>query len=503
MNILFLPLDERPCNYMYPKELALLTNDLELITPDLSILGSKKKSANLEAILDFVEHNISKCDAFVFSIEMLFFGGLLPSRLHHYDSQHKINMMNRLKQLRSISTCKFYAFQLIMRCPRYNSNDEEPDYYEYYGQDLFYRSYLLDKKERLSLEQSELDALHSLNSHIPNEIIHDYELRRSYNIGLNLDILQLLKDGFIDYLSIPHDDSCEFGYTALDQKKVVHYISTNRLFNKVLMYPGADEAGCELISRAYNESINKVTKVYPFYSSYLGPTIVPLYEDRIMIESLKSHLLVSHCQIVENKDDADFILAINSPGKFMQEAFNQDLRDITYSSYRNLKFFVDTLKQDIDNGKKVVVADCAYANGGDLELISYLDEAKILDRLYAYRGWNTHCNTLGTTISQMVMCQSPNLNELELKKNLMVHILEDGFYQAAIRKKVTGQLPMELNYFDLKDQQKVVSAIVSKELLEMYHKEILHSFKNERISCLKITHPWNRMFEIGVELCLS
>ena len=32
---------------------------------------------------------------------------------------------------------RIYAFALIMRCPKYSSADEEPDYYEFCGEEIF------------------------------------------------------------------------------------------------------------------------------------------------------------------------------------------------------------------------------------------------------------------------------------------------------------------------------------------------------------------------------
>lgn len=41
-KIVFVPLDERPCNLEYPQRLAEMT-DLELAAPPMSILGRKKR----------------------------------------------------------------------------------------------------------------------------------------------------------------------------------------------------------------------------------------------------------------------------------------------------------------------------------------------------------------------------------------------------------------------------------------------------------------------------
>lgn len=503
-RILFIPLDERPCNYVYPQEIVDIREDVTLISPPLSLLGNKKQAANIDNLWNFVENNISNCDAVVFSVEMLFYGGLLPSRLHHFHSDFHQQYIKRLVSLKErFPKCLFYAFQLIMRTPRYSSDDEEPDYYGIYGEQIFKRAYLLDKLERFELDAIEVNELSFLQEQIPNEIIKDYENRRQFNLSLNLEIINLVHQGVIEYLSIPQDDSCEYGYTAMDQTKVVSKIRELRLQQKVMMYPGADEAGCEVLARAIASLEHLTTKVYPFYASELGPQIVPLYEDRIMIESLKSHLMVAHCQIVQHKEEADFILAINCPGKIMQESFDQPNQDITYSSYRNLNWFVSTLKNDIENGYKVVVADCAYANGGDLELIQLLDDYEVLDKLYAYKAWNTHCNTLGSTIAQMVICNSHFLNKEKITKSLIYHLLEDGFYQALLRKEMTASLQEPLSYFDLKDKQDEIVQVENVRLKELFDKYILQSFKNVVINNINVYHPWNRMFEIGLDLCVS
>lgn len=503
-KIMFIPLDERPCNYIYPQEIVGIRDDVQLIIPSLDILGKKKTAADINRLWQFVENNISNCDAFVFSVEMLFYGGLLPSRLHHYSNEYFDDLIHRLEMLKQNNKhCVFYTFQLIMRTPRYSSDDEEPDYYGVYGEQIFKRSYLINKHNREGITAAENEELEKYDNLIPQEVIDDYEIRRCVNLRVNLKMIELVEKGVIDFLSIPQDDSCEFGYTAMDQQTVVEAITKLRLQSKIMMYPGADEAGSEVISRAISDMDQTITKVYPFYASYLGPQIIPLYEDRIMIESLKSHLMVANCIIVDTKDEADFILAINAPGKMMQEAFDQDKKDITYSSYRNLNWFVSTLKRDIDFGYKVIVADCAFSNGGDLELIQLLDDYEILDKIYSYKGWNTHCNTLGTSIAQMVVCNHRCINKEKIINSIIYHLLEDGIYQALLRKEMTAMLKEPLSYFDLCDKQTEIVVIENKRLRELFNQYIIYSFKDYQIKQIDVYHPWNRMFEIGIHLCVS
>ena len=503
-KILFVPLDERPCNRLYPEYMIKTRLDLELVQPPLEMLGHKKEKANISQIRQFVLENSQACDAMVLSLEMLFYGGLLPSRLHHEDTIYQQECLNYLRQIRQMNPEKpIYAFQLIMRTPRYSSNDEEPEYYGEYGHEIFRRAYLRDKQERDGLTEAEKIALEALNSNIPEAYIVDYETRRRYNLELNLAVLDLVKEGVIDFLAIPQDDSCEYGYTSMDQKQVSQKLTQLRLQRRVMMYPGADEAGSSLIARAVSELDGKRTKVYPYYASTLGPTLIPLYEDRIMQESLKSHLQVCRCEWVSSPEQAEFILAINCPGKVMQEASEQKQKDISYASFRNLNAFLDAMERYMQMGKKVVLADCAFANGGDMELIEMLDESHLLDHLYSYKGWNTHGNTLGTSIAQMVILNSDAVNTKAVIHNLMYHLIEDGFYQAIVRKETTDALRPPLNYFDLANQQKEVVRVEEKRLRELVHTTFPFSFKDHTIERLHVYHPWNRMFEIGMELWLS
>ena len=149
MKIIYIPLDERPCNRLYPEYIANCNDEIEIVSPDISILGRKKQSGNLELIWSFLEENIEDVDVAILSIDMLLYGGLLPSRLHKNTLEELELYVNKIEKLKTINkNLKIYAFNLIMRTPKYNSSDEEPYYYEFYGEDIFKRSHLIDKKNR-------------------------------------------------------------------------------------------------------------------------------------------------------------------------------------------------------------------------------------------------------------------------------------------------------------------------------------------------------------------
>lgn len=426
---------------------------------------------------------------------MLVYGGLIPSRLHHLEKNEAIRRLKVIKRIKeSNPKIKIYAFNCIMRAPSYDSSEEEPDYYQNYGYALFRRKYLLDYKNRHGLDeikQQELDGIK-----IPQEIVNDYESRRDFNTMINLEVVKYLEEGYIDFLVIPQDDSSPYGYTAISQKVVIDEVKKKKLDMKAMIYPGADEVAMSLLARAYNEYLNVEPKVYPFYSSVLGPTIVPKYEDRPMFESLKSHIRACKARIVDSAKEADIILAINSPGKVMQESFidKNDL-DITYTSYRNLLDFAYKIKDFINEGYKVALCDSAFSNGGDVQLIDYLDEMNILDSLVSYAGWNTNCNSLGTTLAQAFI--GGIINTLN---NLCYRIIEDVFYQSIVRKSVVENdlVSLGLSYYDFKDQQDTVENIIEQKLQSYY--DSMRLAKKYPVIIKKVYMPWRRMFEVGLEI---
>lgn len=500
MKILYIPLDERPCNLEMPQIILKGSPKYEVITPDLELFGKKKIPANVEGMWDFIENTVQDIDAAVLSIDMLLFGGLIPSRIHNLSHEEVSSRLEKLKKLKKLNPkLKLYAFECIMRSPQYDSSEEEPDYYENYGYRLHRKAFLKDKESRVGLNKEEIKELSVIQ--IPEEIINDYEYRREFNLYYNLEVTKLVSEGIVDFLVIPQDDAAEFGYTAMAQKKVVTFLEENNLEQRVNIYPGADEVGASLLARCINEYLNRKTKIFAFYSSTLGPNIIPKYEDRPMHENLKYHLEVTHSYLVNDAKDADFILAINAPGKIMEEAFDQNTRDISYTSFRNLNYFVNEIERYIEQGYKVAVCDSAYSNGGDLQLIKYLDEKNLLQKLLGYAGWNTNSNTLGTVLSSSIFYY--DLLNTNHSEHLIYRIIEDALYQSIVRQEViTGYLPNHgLSYYDFKNMQRDVENEIAKQLEICYNR--LNVSKHIGLEKIEVVSPWSRMFEVGLRLKLK
>lgn len=498
LKIVYIPLDERPCNTDYPLNAAEVAKELTIVMPSKKIMGQKKQPGNIDALREFVLEESRDADAAVLSAEMLFYGGLLPSRLHFLNESALEEYRMLIQEIKERNPdLTLYVSNLIMRTPSSSSSDEEPDYYGKYGAEIFQYGWLKDKKQREGISEEEEKRLTDLTFFIPKEYVEDYEKRRHFNVKVNLLNSSLVKEGLVECLVIPQDDAAEYGYTAMDQRKVLQSIRELDS-GEIMIYPGADEVGFTLLARAYNEQKGNRPKVYPIYSSTWGPFIVPLYEDRPISETMKAHIMACGCELASSAEDADMILAYNTPGKKMQESWEQENnQDVTYSTFRHLPTFVRKIEKMIEKGFLVVIADSAYSNGGDGELIRLLGKKGLLEKITSYKAWNTNGNTLGSTLAAGVLALS-NPSKNKLKNNLLLHIYEDFIYQSIVRMEVTQEeLPDKgLNYFDLKGKKEEVRSLVKEKMQEERRKRLSHSFKKMDDASLSIDFPWNRMFEI-------
>ncbi len=122
-KIVYLPLDERPCNNTFCQFLAQNNNEINLVCPPLSILGLKKKPADYQKIAAFLTEQCADADYLILAVDMLLYGGLVPSRLHYMDVEEVSSRIEVIKTIkRNNPKLKIFAFSLVMRCPTYSSS---------------------------------------------------------------------------------------------------------------------------------------------------------------------------------------------------------------------------------------------------------------------------------------------------------------------------------------------------------------------------------------------
>ncbi|MBS6236524.1 MAG: DUF4127 family protein [Clostridiales bacterium] len=494
-KILLLPLDERPCNYLFPNMLASSSEDIELLLPPKSLLGAMKQAADISAVAQWLRENFSSCDYAIISIDMLVYGGIVPSRLHQLTPQQCLDRLSVLTQLHAAYPhIRIFAFTLIMRAPAYNSSLEEPDYYAVYGERLCRFGALRDRQRRGLSSIEEKSEFLALENALPPEILHDFCNRRKTNHAVNLASVSLLNEGVLDFLVVPLDDCAPYGWAAAERGEILSAIRQNGLGRRAYSYCGADEVGCILLARAANHSRRTSPGIFLQYSSVCGPFVIPKYEDRPLGENLRWQIAAAGGRTVPSGEFADMVLMVNSPtvgGEQMSDAGHDG--NFCNIAPACLPDFIHTLRAMLQC-KPVLLADVALANGADTELMKALAQEDLLAKLTSYSGWNTAANAAGTCIAHGMICAD------NIKKGALFtthRILEDWLYMSCIRRRAAAFAERQkITLSGSGEQDGLVTPYILRELKTMASQLSLPQ-------CVSIQHialPWHRLFEIELQI---
>ena len=235
------------------------------------------------------------------------------------DPKEEEEVLERLQVLKEVKkenpNIKLYAYNLVMRCPHYDDDDEEPFYYQHYGLRLHDKKAIEHKMEVNVASEEEIKYYKTIQ--IPEEYENDYASRRKVNTRITCEVVNLVHEKIIDFLIVPQDDSAPYGYTAKDQMQVRSVVDKYNLQLKVLTYPGADEVSNTLFARMLNEYYNKKPLVYVLYPSQQCKNVIPCAEDRPLDISVRYQIIASGCLMTYDANEADLILAINAPTQKM------------------------------------------------------------------------------------------------------------------------------------------------------------------------------------------
>lgn len=492
MKIVYIPLDERPCNCAFAAQIAQGT-PVRLAVPEKAMLGDKKIPANIGAVADFLKAECADADACVLSLDMLLYGGIIPSRIHHLSESELVGRLEMVRQLRERNPrLKIFAFALIMRCPSYSSADEEPDYYEACGREIFLTGQVKHKQALGVMSEQEAQALLQAYGEKTGEYLTDFECRRQLNRGILEKILTQYRDCF-EALVIPQDDSSAYGYTTMD-REYLKQVAARTGLGEVPMYPGADEVGMTLLARAVCALMGREPAVRLVYAHEKSPEMVPLYEDRPVGQTVPVLLRTSGCRIAVGAE-ADITLYLNYPAMKPVEVWQEPSEGY---GMRDLAGFCDRIASDVQAGKLAAVADCAYCNGGDAEFVGMLAQRISLTGLAAYAGWNTSSNTLGTAVCQAVFAWLFGKSR-QLALFTAQRLYEDVGYCGYVRREVTGLIePMGFGYFDAGQRDGEVARLV-RQRLNVYMERLLPELA-KRYTIDRCQMPWKRMFEVDLTL---
>ncbi|SDZ77452.1 Protein of unknown function [Thalassobacillus cyri] len=492
-RIALLPVDGRPVTRNLPMELAHLAG-WQVVAPEVNDLGFLKQPACVKEIRAWLMEIASYVDGLVLSIDMLLYGGLVPSRIHVYQVDELIQRMGLLKELKeTYPDITLMAFSSTMRISNNNINEEEKSYWEDYGMKLWALSYHSHRYEKLGEEQDGL-LVEKLKKEIPEDILRDYRNTRQINFTVNKSLLDLVQEGVLDHLVFPQDDTSEFGWNVKEQEELQYIIRNRSLDRFVYLYPGADEVASTLLTRmVFQLEQEPLPSFYPVYSGEKGALVPAMYEDRPIAESVKGQLVAIGSRTEDDFQAADIIIGVNVPGQKQGDlALGLNLHQVDTND-RNVKEWIGRLHA-YRKRKPVAVVDVAYANGADPAMVPLLLDQLEWKELFGFAAWNTAGNAIGTTVSQAALIwladKKGKSSDEDRIKQLVLRMLDDYVYQSITRQKVRAELykenAVQLNQVATPLYQKEVSRFLTKYASEWMVESIYY--------------PWERTFEVGVNI---
>lgn len=487
-RILAIPVDGRPVTREQAQMLASVAG-CELLCPSVEHLGHFRQPANREFLSTWVEQNAARVDGFIFSIDMLVYGGLVPSRFVEDTADSLIERLTILKRLKQRYPDKpVYTFCATMRMSNNNVNEEEKLYWAEYGRLIWAWSYHSDRYQNLA-DADDHRVAKQAREQIPDAIAEDYLHTRKRNFAVTQALLQLARQGYIDRVILPQDDTAEFGFNIAERRQLQQWVEQAGLEQKILIYPGADEVIYTLLVHLLKQ-LNQYPScrlVLHIHHPDCFHKMIALYEDRLTYDAIRSQISAAGATLIDDVNDADAIIAVHCRGSRQGDwAMQKPLPD-------SQPLDPLWLQQLAAFNVPLALLDLAYANGADPELISALPIK--LSTLMAYSGWNTASNSIGSLVAQCC-AMFFGKNRLENKHLLAVRLLDDYLYQADYRQRLRQRLPNG----DTEPEK------LLKELQDLYLEDArlwlkANSFGD--IDLLSVYLPWQRSFEIGLHTAVN
>ena len=225
-KILYIPHDSRPIVNRQTIE-VLEKAGIQVVSPPEELLGNRENLGDPDLLWDWLNKNATKdLTAAVISSDSLLYGSLVGSRKHEFDGDEVLARADLFAEFRrKHKKIPLYVFGSIMRTPRTGlaSGYEEPDYYRYYGTNIFRLTELMDKQETEGLTAREVKEFNFLQRLIPTRAIEDWMGRREKNFDANKKLIDCARDKTFDYLLLGRDDNAPYSQTHNEGRKLLEY----------------------------------------------------------------------------------------------------------------------------------------------------------------------------------------------------------------------------------------------------------------------------------------
>jgi hypothetical protein len=488
--IALLPLDDRPCNFHFPAQIAAV-GGMEVLLPPRETLGRFNSPGQADALQIWL-NELPAVEALIVSVDMLAYGGLVASRKTVTSLETAFSRLEILEEWRqSRPETPIYAFNILMRLAiTMDSDAAVPHYYN-----VMRYARLADEATRFPSPEKAAE-LKEVRAQIPPAILDEYRAARARNHSVNLAMVDSLSRGIFDYLLITQEDCTQFGLHRREQDEITERARELGVESRFALHPGADEAALTLLARHFQTGI----KFQIEWSDENHKRDIAVFEDVPYEDALHSHIEAMGGQIATQNPDC--LLFVNAPIGGSQKE-EQEPEKIAREA--KINEFCDRIESALTQNVPVALCDVAFPNGADDLLLSHLEKRGVLGKLSAFGGWNTAGNTTGTVLAQCAALfhapDSQNAQKLN-RQFTFERLVDDWGYQSRVRAQIEatarerGFSPLNMN-----GQAAGIEAIAREELRE-FAGELAPQF-GANVEELEVVLPWGRTFEVEVGAKLS
>ncbi|HEY9715670.1 MAG TPA: DUF4127 family protein [Chroococcales cyanobacterium] len=489
MPALLLPLDDRPVTYVYPQLIARVAGVEPLVAPR-SLFGSLKSAADIQGISEWIQNTIAKSnpDVLLLCLDTMLYGGLINSRRSDDSLKLVQDRLNALTawQKKSTRRLPIYAQASIMRISDNYDATEEKEYWSRYGREIY--DWSSQTHRMLRGDSLPPGVLAAAEARIPADIRQDYQKTRFRNFQINQKLIDMVQQGVISRLTFSLDDSGPAGLNVHEQEKLTAMAQQASLSKKVSTYAGADEVLGVLLARwlvdTKRSNRHNPTALVRF-SPEDGNSVHSRYEGQSIGDSIMAQ--IQACGIDLQKEDdrpnpVDFAIIVHTAGDKQGDHIflpgQPDLRRV--DTTKSVKSTLQLIEQ---SPHPCVLLDVAYANGSDAVLVEeLLQKPALVEKLWAYSGWNTTGNSAGSALALAVAnWSSQGQNLADLKTCLYIRLADDWAYQANVRATLNA----------------VVSADQLGQQMAPYLERIVAAL-GAQPPATSLRFPWNRTFEVEI-----
>ena len=505
-TILYIPIDNRPCNLNQVVETAEKIG-YKILTPPENILGHgslDNQLGNPDELWTWLSDNASGVQAAVISSDAMLYGSLVGSRKHNLSEEEILNRVKKFSDFKkNFPYLPIYIFATVMRTPIEGNpaTTLEPEYYKKYGRAIFEFTALKDKQEIAKISRKEQKQIDWLNYYIPNEVKEDWFARRDGNFNANKFLVDLMKNGTFEYLLIGCDDNSVFSQTHLESRRLAEYAGKFLAKSQFQVMSGADELGMLMISRAVNKNLNEIPFVATFFNVGKGGETIPSYSNEKISVDVEKAIFAAGGLPVPSPERADFILAVNTrrSGKTFEAMSEKNIP----KQNKDTENFMKLLLGLVEKNYPVGVIDISFANGADNSLMQELKNKNLQFKIQSYGGWNTPTNASGFLIGEGVLTKF--LTERDKNSLLLTRYLDDWIYQANVRPfliKNLNSFSGEGSEWNLNEKYSETKIQADKKISDFAEKNIRLP-KNFTLKNISAEFTWNRLFESNISFDFS